>query len=116
MPGYRSATSSRIESWARPSSTRLTDPAKRVVKTMPLADRLSSTAYALIGPGVASRPAVVVEVIVRHPLDPVRLTEYGSPWDSRSSPSPDVRLIPHRGRRQPMRSARDTMIPSGPLT
>jgi hypothetical protein len=26
------------------------------------------------------RPAVVAEVIVRHPLDPVRLTEYGSPW------------------------------------
>jgi predicted site-specific integrase-resolvase len=27
MPGYRSATSSRIESWARPSSTRHTGPA-----------------------------------------------------------------------------------------
>jgi hypothetical protein len=32
--------------------------------------------------GVASRPAVVAEVIVRHPLDPVRLTEYGSPWEA----------------------------------
>jgi hypothetical protein len=49
------------------------------------------------GPGVTSCPAVVAEVIVRHPLDPVR-------------------LIPHRRRRQPMRSARDTMIPSGPRT
>ena len=31
---------------------------------------------------------------------------------SKSSP----RLIKHRRRRQPMRSARDTMIPSGPRT
>jgi hypothetical protein len=85
---------------------------------VPEADRLSSTAHAppLIGPGVASRPAVVAEVIVRHPLGPVLLTEYGSPWEGRSSPTPDVRLIPHRRRRQPVRSARDTMIPSGPRT
>jgi hypothetical protein len=84
----------------------------------PRGDRLSSTAHAppLIGPGVASRPAVVAEVIVRHPLGPVLLTGYGSPWESRSSSAPDVRLIPHRRRRQPMRSARDTMIPSGPRT
>lgn len=31
----------------------------------------------LIGRGVTSRPAVVAEVIVRHLLDPVVLTEYG---------------------------------------
>jgi hypothetical protein len=36
--------------------------------------------------------------------------------ESRSSPAIDVRLIPHRRRRQPMRAARDTMIPSGPRT
>jgi hypothetical protein len=72
----------------------------------------------LIGPGVASRAAVVAEVIVRHPLGPVLLTEYGSPWESTGSPATDVGLILHRRRRQPMRSARDrdTMIPSGPRT
>ena len=68
-------------------------------------------------PGVASCLAVVVEVIVRHPLgsgpaERARVTM----GDSRSGPSPDVGLIPHRRRRQPMRSARDTMIPSGPRT
>jgi hypothetical protein len=56
---------------------------------------------------------VVAEVIVRHPLGPVRLTGTGHHGDSRSSPALDVGLIPHRRRRQPMRSARDTMIPSG---
>src|SRR5215211_1887248 len=44
------------------------------------------------------------------------VTEHTSHWKSRSSPAPDVRLIPHRRRHQPMRSARDTMIPSGPRT
>jgi hypothetical protein len=39
----------------------------------------------------------------------------GSPWGTPSSLAPDVRLIKHR-RGQPMRSARDTMIPSGPRT
>ena len=48
------------------------------------------------GPGVTSCPAVVAEVIVRHALGQVLLTEYGSPWESRSSPAPDAWLIPHR--------------------
>ena len=37
-------------------------------------------------PGVASCPAVVAEVIVRHPLGPVRLTEYRSPWEKQEQP------------------------------
>jgi hypothetical protein len=37
-------------------------------------------------PGVALRPAVVAEVIVRDPLDSVRLTEYGSPWGQQEQP------------------------------
>jgi hypothetical protein len=82
----------------------------------PQADRPSSTAHAPHPAGVASRPAVGAEVSVRHLLGPVLLTEYGSPWDSRSSPAPESGLIPHRWRRQPMRSARDTMIPSGART
>jgi hypothetical protein len=51
-------------------------------------DRLSSTAHAppLIGPGVASRPAVVAEVIARHPLGPVLLTEYMSPLEKQEQP------------------------------
>ena len=56
---------------------------------------LSSTPLA----GVASRPAVIAEVIVRHSLGPVLPTEYMSPLESRRSPVTDVRLIRHRGRR-----------------
>jgi predicted TIM-barrel fold metal-dependent hydrolase len=37
--------------------------------------------------GVASRPAVVAEVIVRHPLGPVLLTEYGSLSGQQEQPS-----------------------------
>jgi hypothetical protein len=59
---------------------------------------------------------VVAEVIVRHRLGPVLLTEYKSPLESKSCPATDVRLIRHQRRRQPMRSAKDTMIPSGPRT
>jgi hypothetical protein len=59
----------------------------------------------LIGRGVTSRPAVVAEVIVRHPLGPVLLTEYGrrprgvmqlAPRCRRSEPLHDV--SPRTGR------------------
>jgi hypothetical protein len=52
-----------------------------------------------------------------HSLGRVRLIEYTSPLEKAgSSPPTDVWLIPHRRRRQPMRSVRETMIPSGPRT